>query len=687
MSTATVLLGTVLLALPQSAAPQEAALLHVEPLHGLRAEAAARLLSGGTGGNLPASIAFGRPRQINPSGGLRVPLTVEIPAHVLGPSPPRPGGEDTPRPQPEPASPATSDPPDEEPASLEIYCYVLDASLAVRGHLAEKLVAGGAQLPKGVRYRSAVELEASDSAALSLRLLVLEPRSGRLVQYVEPLDPAGGTTLRLVAPTALDATDWLTVTGSGPRAGSGARDPDDGSLTSLPVLVPGPQRLQVQGGRGRRGEAELALTREGRQDEAPAAVPARFEDRGSALVFQLPELPSGRYTWRLDESPASTGRLWILGAEAAADARTLAGSSAGAEALDWLDAERWYAERASLAARLELTDIDQVAPATRLQSQYATLLRNLGTHWDAPRAVSDLTRVELAAQDAKLDIPTIERLELDVLASLVERSPEAALVALAVHVTSYRTARDERRYADAGRHRRTVRRVGAQVARRSPPLRGEVADQLSLLALVMSDDALWPGVQHVLEQVVGIQPEHPPARALLALVLEHQGKTEEAIGHAETAFELDRGLHANRLRLAVLLRRLGRDERAESHLRALLDESPQDSERVVACQELSRLLAARERFGDATDVLERCRAGNARASELVPQLVHVLERRGQTTRARQLRSEDAPRPGAPSARLLYSRVPASVRSSLQSNASRGFRMRVTALTAAFGEQP
>ncbi|MEM1245999.1 MAG: hypothetical protein AAGK22_06480 [Acidobacteriota bacterium] len=631
----------------------------VEPLPGLRAEAAARLMAGEAGGNLAAAVAVGRLE--NRDAEAVLPLSFEIGVGELRPA-------RAPETLSPPESTETTRSGQEARPTLEIYVYALDAASAVLGHVAERLVLSDPREFRGLRYGGTLSFAAAPSLPLELRVLLLETGASRSGLWTFRIDEEGRPPPRLEDPqTSRARPGWIDV---------GNIAPEVAPIAGPPVLTPGEHRLRVVGRPLIAPDAKLLLVHRATNDST--TIPATFSSSGEAVQLSLPSLRSGPYRWQL-EGTEDSGDLWVLRTSAAADAR-----SPTTEKADWLDAARWLESQRSRATALSLTSVDQVAPAEKLRERLFRVLRDFGRHWEPLRAARELTAAEHRAFRAELDRPAVETLERELLSEIADREARASVALMGLLVQAYELAREEDRFADAGRYRR----IAHELARSSDPsVHTQTARQLTRLSLSLSQFGLWPSVQNELETAIELSPDQAAAHALLAGVLERQGAVEAARTSAQKAFELDRGLHRNRLRLAVLLRRLGAEERALDHFRSLLFEAEDDADRTLACQEIALVLKRQRRPTDAIEQLDSCLARTSRKTEIYPLLIHLLERAGQDRRARELAATPPPAPTVPTARLVYAEVPERLLTTVRESSERSLRLSAPALATVLESRP
>lgn len=237
---------------------------------------------------------------------------------------------------------------------------------------------------------------------------------------------------------------------------------------------------------------------------------------------------------------------------------------------------------------------------------------------EAVETLLDLTRLETDLQwraeclDALLE-NTVRHLSLE---------DAAALPALAVlYREAYRQLFEELELRPAGGAAERLVRIATAISD-SPDRSGGGPD----FAIALLTHTAFLAVSHrypqpllhartLLDRAVEIgEPDHPDtptARVWLAFVEEIEGRPRRVVRRLERLLEDARGDPEVRLRLALNLLRVGREEEGELHLRSLVDEPPDvwnDPSRsssgwvrIVAIEELGRLLAGRgEREAAAT---------------------------------------------------------------------------------------
>jgi Flp pilus assembly protein TadD len=628
-------IAALVLAHPAAAA-QAGGAAALEPRIGLPPSAAALLLQGADGGALDfAAIAHPAP-----AGGTarRETLTLEVAGAALRPAP-------------------AADAETLAALELEVYAYVMSRAGAVLGHAGWRLAvpsaawderpsARGVRLVGGVEWALDGEPAAEPAPGVVLRVLVLDPASRRHGLITLPVTGGGGGGGEVALPPLRfpASGEWITLAATGwedpgvtPRpvrhAGETISFPlDDRGGEPVAATRPGSLWEPPQASLDDRGGEPVAATLRGvelvltRDDRVANRVAVNLREReGGAVeaVATLPgELPAGRYRVRLDSGPhRSAGHeLWVLPPRAAGGPEGFA---------SWTEVA-WSVSGDVVSPRREA---DRGDPASgRLARRQREVLATLAER-GREAAVGEQTRL---IHDA-LDGPGLERLlraqvavARDLVAGADATPPEVLVPWLDLHRLGYEIGL---RAGDQGAivgHRQGAAEVAAVLAAASPSpeTRRLAADALVALAAAADPTATFGPSRLLLEQALGLDPDHLAARRLLAFARERRGELRSALAALEPVGERARDDREVRLHLATLRLRTGRVEAGEAVARALLAERRRDWVEAGAAVLVATSLLERGAGREALEVIRG--ASSAQPEDQRLQLVHafVLDRLG-----------------------------------------------------------
>lgn len=276
--------------------------------------------------------------------------------------------------------------------------------------------------------------------------------------------------------------------------------------------------------------------------------------------------------------------------------------------------------------------------------------------------------------------------ELELAAQLASPDVEVLVPLMALHEQLYRTYHRTRRYLLATHSRQVLVRLGELYAEHSsdPDALSLVADALVSLGGYLLDVGSKMSAESAYEGALDVDSQHPAALIGLAAV-------RESFADYESAAKLLRRLSDQQptnpevtLRLAINLARLDGERRAIRLLEQILAAPETGWVSAVAAQELARLHEARKRPAEAVAVLEDAVERMPEVQRLKVQLASLLDRTGQTARARdtlETLDVEAGREEA-SPRLRYSRRPRSALDGARRNLAHQADRRLPNLRAA-----
>lgn len=169
-----------------------------------------------------------------------------------------------------------------------------------------------------------------------------------------------------------------------------------------------------------------------------------------------------------------------------------------------------------------------------------------------------------------------------------------------------------RRYSESLRGAGNERELEARLAAR--------------MGLVHRDLQIFDEAREHLVDAVQLEPENVPYLHALTTLDERRGDYGTAHHYLERLVELSPEDDAGRLRLALVSRRLGRQQEARRHLELLLEEATLPWVRELAHQELARVLAEEGEEAAAVDVLRQGLESFPRSQALGLQLSFLRQR-------------------------------------------------------------
>ncbi len=140
---------------------------------------------------------------------------------------------------------------------------------------------------------------------------------------------------------------------------------------------------------------------------------------------------------------------------------------------------------------------------------------------------------------------------------------------------------------------------------------------------------------------------------------ERRGRYEEARRQLEILVAANSAHHEGRVRLAVLLRRMGQPAAAERMLLEIIAEQPPEWLLSLAYQTLAQLLGRQDRYAEAIVQLERSRRRLPGDQALGLMLAYALDRDGRRQAAAAQLRELPPARAGRTARYRYSDEPAA----------------------------
>jgi len=580
---------------------------------------------------------------------------------------------------------------DGTPASelrIEFYVYAMDMGGGIADFLSQSLTLdlarAGEQLRRGgLKYLVPLDLP---SGRYALRILVHNPLSGRSalrIATVEvPGEPAAAALLPPIFPAEIE--EWLLVRGARPEL----RDPANpfffGPRAFIPALRPelgaGDRVPLVLWGRGlARSDTAVGLQildREGtvlhQLEVGPGLATAGHDGFDRALVsFDTSTLAPGDYRLaaRLEDSAGetlATETAFRVVASGEKVSRLLEieipGIDEGAERLATVTTSATSTTSAASTTRAaRATRPPEASPSERgFDRAYRELLGR----------ASALERRALAAEVAGLVISTfgdrperlgrLGRVEIGLAQDLADQDPEALVPVLLLHhdlVLEYK--RRSRPYL-ALHAIQTLRQLadGYHRAAGSPGSRVVAAGLLSSLGGHLQAAGSSTALE-LFEHALQLQKGNEASLLGLAAYYEKRGGPYEiALGYLERLYKAHPDNREGRLRLAVNLLRLERDDEGSEHLAALLEGGEADWITRLAAQELAREHSRDGRFDAAIAVLRAALEKSGTDQKLQIQLAYMLDRESEPSASRRLIEEvTGAEPAGPPARGRYNQWP------------------------------
>ncbi|MDY7093723.1 MAG: tetratricopeptide repeat protein [Acidobacteriota bacterium] len=231
-----------------------------------------------------------------------------------------------------------------------------------------------------------------------------------------------------------------------------------------------------------------------------------------------------------------------------------------------------------------------------------------------------------------------------------------------LHEQLYRDYHHRKEYLLAVHSRSQVLRLGQIYVQRTPD--GREAGRTLAAALVSMAGYLQEvgsnlSAAQTYDQALELSRDYPPALLGLAVLREAYGEYDEAVKLLRRMIRRQPENSEARLRLGVNLRRSGNSRQADEILRRCLGEDNPRWVRTIAYQELAELAVAEERPAEAVELLRQGLAELPGEARLAIQLAAVLDRLGRSAQASAV-LEDMEALGVsrrPSARFRYGRWP------------------------------
>ncbi len=585
---------------------------------------------------------------------------------------------------------------------LEIYAYAVDSKDQVPGYLAESFTIdlepwGEFLLTTGVRFSG--HLDGLEPGSYRLRVLVRllgEPGASALrqLELLIPDDAEPRQALALSLPGSEEG--WLRVTASAPRALTTASIPAalpllySGRSIGVELLTGGTHSSDTHSSDGATARLLAATDQEPRTvGEARLAWTAVVTRNKFGQVRQaridLPPIAAGVYWLEIEfDNGTRTPRRQVM---------VLAGDLAQ-QASSWPLALRLATTVSSAMPRREATSgsgSSKPVPRQqrRYQKAYLEVLDSLASG-ASKLAAEQLSLLEQAAtrQHQGHWGPLAAQLQ-EFHQRLARQHPESLPPILLLHLDQHARHARARRFPFAAANRQMITQLARLYATSSTSGQAPAlaARALAGLGIYLQAASLWDPGGELLKEALTLDPECPSALLQLAIFHEAHGRYAAAVPYLRQLVASSAALEP-RVRLALSLRRLGRQKRAEKLLRAVVDEfgHGNDPYLVIAYQELARLYLGSSRTDDAGSLLDAAIGRLPQASRLRLQRAFVFEQQGRSAESRALLATVSPAASTPSARFLYNRSWQQQARQPRHRLQRGAHARLAVLAAALTDE-
>jgi len=612
------------------------------PLRGLRAEVAALLMQGVSGGSLPTAAAVFRPAVDGMEAPGELSFLVELPT----------------------APPVET----EGQRPLEIYAYAVDETGEVAAHFAVILPDWPTE-GEGVKIPGRLQVTRGDLSVRFLAWDVTARRYGMVVRRATADGIPGAPRIDE------ECSDWSVA---------GKEVADLSSLSAQPVLVSGETQRLSLGGTGQPDGWRVRLVRDRGGEVTTQEVPASAVAAGE-LEFVVPDLPPGIYQLSVAETGSETWsspglEIWLVAALPPADGgcrrswgRILRHARSGG------GFERPEVARAELADR----------PAGQLEADYEALLGRLAAAGDIMLAARELAALETPmVEDDVTAMRPLFTAELKAAQKLAERDARCLLPLVALHAETYRVHHSEGRFPLATHSRRlavAIAELAAELLKTSDE-KALVAVAFTGLADMVETGRSSIEAQRLLERALSLDQTLEAARLLLAVSYERKGRYEDAQRQLEELVAANSAHYEARVRLAILLRRVGDTAEAEPLLRGVLAERPPAWLLSLGYQTLAQVLIRDGRLAEAVTVLEDGRKRLPGDQVLQVLLAYALDRSGERRAIQSILADLPLGDAAVTPRYRYSDEPAAALGLLRETLRQSVTVRLPVLALALSAE-
>jgi tetratricopeptide (TPR) repeat protein len=267
--------------------------------------------------------------------------------------------------------------------------------------------------------------------------------------------------------------------------------------------------------------------------------------------------------------------------------------------------------------------------------------------------------------------------------SIAAVDAEAILPIILLHLDVYGAHRDDRRYALASHARGVATHLVELYAAlaKGEDSRAVAADLLASLSGMLEEVQLWALSRKLLDQALALDTSSEAALLYVAAGAERWGEWQRTVDVAQRLLQHDPKVGEARLRLAVNLARLEKEEQARDVLSRITRERNADWTLSLAYQELARSYLAAGALEAAESTLRRGMARLPSEQRLNILLAYTLDRGRRPREALDLL--ELPAQPEPSARHTYSNSSRLVLARLRERVEQAARVRYGPLSRAF----
>lgn len=548
------------------------------PAGGLSAEAAALLMSGQEGGDVPLRLLV-LPGEVDDHRS--AVLLVEVDgAALLAPG-------------------------EAPPVDVELSSYFLDADGAVAASLLDVVrlsdeEALEAVRASGLKYVATVDLE---PGIFDLRLLVRNLKGGPLGLRAASLELPETADGDLLPPLVADRPEsWVLAAGAVARSAMIGRLAAT-EVSTFPVLAAGQAlSLDLVAGPGVRShELRLELLA---GDVAVAEVLPSWndladsggEDGGTRSRLALAGLPEGEFRMRWRAGPLTSSiALPVVVVAGLGEARPV-----------WAELGRSAARMPTGPGEGDRPKRLAIPPAEVARRLIATLrLLGGGEERAAVAALNELEETALAGNGALIE--DLGRVEFRALRRLGVQEIESLVPAVGLYLQAYRASRAASSFLVSTHQRTMVEALSRHYAAAvQTPEASEIAAAALVRLFAEIGDGPGPSSERLLRSALELEPGFATALLALAFGLERRGEYVEARQLLAELVEAHPEHEEARLRLAIQSLRLA-DGTGDRQLIELIDEARSPWVRELAFQEHVRSLLRRDDRTAARKAIERAR--------------------------------------------------------------------------------
>ncbi len=543
-----------------------------------------------------------------------------------------------------------------QPVRAEVYAYAINAAGSVGDFMTQTLSldlerVGEPLRARGFKLMLPLLLEPGD---YTVRVLVRNPGTGasglRIAAVSVPANDRSEGGIALLPPLFPEPNDsWLLLRGSRDEVPADAPYPflygDQSFVPAAHAQVTADQivPLLVLGyDLGRRGvqlSAQVVDALGQPVTEAPVILnsePAPSSDGIDRFLaaFRVPLLPPGDYGLRIvwsdpgrDRDATSSAAFQVVAANA--PTTQLLALSLPSTAFEQLPANPPPVAPERTA----------VLPVEALVDGYRQALRKIPeeSRHELLQTIARL-EVEALAGDPERRLARLTRSELKVALELARRDLETVVPILMLHHDLYLEHKRERRAYLMHHSVRMVRELADLYAKEGASQGSKIVAARALASIGghLQDNGQSASLE-LFARATELDPSNVSALLGLAAYYEKRGGPyDKAVDHLRQLIAAHPEHREGRLRLAVNLFRLGREDEARTLLTQLAAEGPADWIFSLAAQELARDHARQQRLAEAIAILEKALEERPQDQKLFIQLTYLYDRNHEPYKADQL---------------------------------------------------